>query len=95
MLTAHFSLLRLPYYWDEAGYYIPAAFDFFRTGSPIPFSTLTNAHPPGLSLLLAAAWKLFGFAPLTTRVTLAVVSSLALSAVWWPRQYRGHAAAQT
>jgi hypothetical protein len=36
----HFTLLRLPYYWDEAGYYIPAAWDFFRTGSLIP----TDAH---------------------------------------------------
>ncbi len=82
VLTAHLGLLRLPYYWDEAGYYIPAAFDFFRTGNPIPFSTLTNAHPPGLSLLLAMAWKLFGFAPLTTRVSLALVSSLGLLAAW-------------
>jgi len=31
---------------DEAGYYIPAAWDFFRTGSLIPITTLTNAHPP-------------------------------------------------
>jgi len=29
---SHLTLLRLPYYWDEAGYYIPAAYDFFRTG---------------------------------------------------------------
>ncbi len=33
---AHLTLLRLPYYWDEAGYYIPAAYDFFRTGDVIP-----------------------------------------------------------
>ena len=35
-LCEPFPLLRLPYYWDEAGYYIPAAWDFFRTGSLIP-----------------------------------------------------------
>jgi hypothetical protein len=68
-VLAHITLLHLPYYWDEAGYYVPAAYDFFRTGTLIPFSTLTNAHPPGLSLYLAAAWKLFGFAPVTTRVS--------------------------
>ncbi len=51
---SHFTLLRLPFFWDEAGYYIPAALDFFRTGSLIPHSTLTNAHPPLPSILLAA-----------------------------------------
>ncbi len=29
LYLTHWSLLRLPYYWDEAGYYIPAAWDFF------------------------------------------------------------------
>ena len=78
----HATLLRLPYYWDEAGYYIPAAFDFFRTGTLIPFSTLTNAHPPGLSLYLAAAWKVFGFSPLTTRVSMCLAAAMGLLAVW-------------
>lgn len=78
----HATLLRLPYYWDEAGYYIPSAFDLFRTGTPIPFSTLTNAHPPGLSLYLAAAWTLFGFSPLTTRLSVCLLSALALCAVY-------------
>ncbi len=81
-MLAHATLLRLPYYWDEAGYYIPAAYDLFRTGSPIPFSTLTNAHPPGLSLYLAAAWKLFGFSPLTTRVGMCFATAIALAAVF-------------
>ncbi|HVT96037.1 MAG TPA: hypothetical protein VHE33_00930, partial [Acidobacteriaceae bacterium] len=57
VLAAHAPLLHLPYYWDEAGYYIPAAWDFFRTGSLIPFSTLSNAHPPLPSLILAGWWK--------------------------------------
>ena len=39
LYASHFTLLRLPYYWDEAGYYIPAAWDFFRTGSLIPITT--------------------------------------------------------
>jgi 4-amino-4-deoxy-L-arabinose transferase-like glycosyltransferase len=81
LLLSHWSLLRLPYYWDEAGYYIPAAWDFFRTGSPIPFSTLTNAHPPLPSVYLALAWKLFGFFPLTTRVATLAAAALGLIAV--------------
>ncbi len=82
LVAAHAPLLRLPYYWDEAGYYIPAAYDFLRTGTVIPFSTLTNAHPPGLSLYLAAFWKLFGFAPLGTRVSMCLAAATALVGVW-------------
>ena len=82
VLLAHWPLLRLPYYWDEAGYYIPAAYDFFRTGSLIPFSTLSNAHPPLPSIYLAAWWKLFGFAPLVTRIAVCFTASVALAAVW-------------
>ena len=82
VLAAHAGLLRLPYYWDEAGYYIPAAWDFFRTGSLIPTTTLSNAHPPLPSVVLACAWKVFGFAPVVTRTTMCLVSALALTAVW-------------
>ena len=79
---AHWPLLRLPYYWDEAGYYIPAAFDFFRTGSLIPYSTLSNAHPPLPSIYIAGFWKLFGFSPFVTRSAMCAVAALALAAVW-------------
>lgn len=82
VLLAHWPLLRLPYYWDEAGYYIPAAFDFFRTGSLIPYSTLSNAHPPLPSIYLAACWTLFGFHPFVTRAGMCVIAALALTAVW-------------
>jgi hypothetical protein len=81
-VATHTTLLRLPYYWDEAGYYIPAAYDFFRTGTLIPFSTLTNAHPPLLSIYLALLWKLFGFAPGVTRIGMAAASACALTAVF-------------
>src|SRR5581483_2183431 len=79
---SHLTLLHLPYYWDEAGYYIPAAWDFFRSGSLIPFSTLSNAHPPLPSLLLAAGWKVLTFAPWVTRTVMCGVAALALTAVW-------------
>ncbi len=82
VVAAHAPLLRLPYYWDEAGYYVPAAFDFFRTGNLIPYSTLSNAHPPLPSLYLALWWKVFHFAPLVTRVAMCSVAALALTAVW-------------
>jgi hypothetical protein len=82
VVIAHAPLLRLPYYWDEAGYYIPAAWDFFRTGSLIPISTLSNAHPPLPSVYLATVWKVFHFAPVVTRVAMCWVAALALTAVW-------------
>lgn len=79
---SHITLLRLPYYWDEAGYYIPAAYDLLRTGSLIPYSTLSNAHPPLPALYLAAWWKLSGFFPYVTRTAMCLVASLALLGVY-------------
>jgi hypothetical protein len=82
LYASHFTLLRLPYYWDEAGYYIPAAWDFFRTGSLIPTSTLTNAHPPLPSIYLALWWKCCGYYPEVTREAVLMVATLALLGVW-------------
>jgi hypothetical protein len=78
---AHLTLLRLPYYWDEAGYYIPAAYDFFRTGDVIPSTTLANAHPPLPSLYLALWWK-SGFTPTVTRTAMCLITAIALLAVY-------------
>jgi 4-amino-4-deoxy-L-arabinose transferase-like glycosyltransferase len=82
LVLAHAPLLRLLYFWDEAGYYIPAAYDIFTTGSLIPHSTQTNGHPPLLLAYLALAWKLFGYAPIVTRVAMLLVAALALLGVF-------------
>jgi 4-amino-4-deoxy-L-arabinose transferase-like glycosyltransferase len=79
---SHLTLLRLPYFWDEGGYYIPAAWDFFRTGSLIPQSTMTNAHPPLPSILLAGWWHLSGYVPSGTRTFVCMVTAAALLAVY-------------
>ena len=78
----HLTLLRLPYYWDEAGYYIPAAWDFFRTGSLIPSTTLSTAHPPLPSIYLALWWKLGGMVPSVTRTAMCLVAAIALLGVY-------------
>src|SRR5882762_10696380 len=78
----HASLLRLPYFWDEAGYYIPAARDLLLTGSVIPHSTPSNAHPPLVMAYLAAWWKLAGYAPAITRSTMLLVAAFALLGVF-------------
>jgi hypothetical protein len=81
LYLTHFTLLRLPYYWDEAGYYIPAAWDFFRTGSLIPSTTMSNAHPPLPSIYLALWWKASGFYPEVTREAVLLVASVGLLGV--------------
>jgi Dolichyl-phosphate-mannose-protein mannosyltransferase len=79
---SHYRLLRLPYFWDEAGYYIPAAWDFFRLGILIPQSTTTNAHPPLPSILLAAWWHLSGYVVSGTRTLVCMVAAAALLGVF-------------
>ncbi|HYH86304.1 MAG TPA: glycosyltransferase family 39 protein [Pyrinomonadaceae bacterium] len=74
----HLTLLDLPYYWDEAGYFIPAARDIYADGEFIPHSTLSNAHPPLVMALIALAWKLFGFHIAVARTAMLLVASLAL-----------------
>jgi hypothetical protein len=78
----HAPLLRLPYFWDEAGYYVPAARDILLTGSLIPHSTASNAHPPLVLLWLALWWKLAGYDPLVTRSAMLVVASFSLLGVY-------------
>lgn len=75
---SHYTLLRLPYFWDEAGYYVPAAWDFFRTGTLIPQTTITNAHPPLPSIFLAAWWHLSGYVVSGTRTLVCMFSAAAL-----------------
>ena len=82
LLLTHYPLLGLPYFWDEAGYYIPAARDLLVSGTLIPTSTLSNAHPPLLMAYLAAAWKMFGYSPLVTRCAILLVAAFTLLAVY-------------
>ncbi|MDE3179976.1 MAG: glycosyltransferase family 39 protein, partial [Acidobacteriota bacterium] len=78
LLALHFPYLRLPYYWDEAGYYIPAAFDFFRHGLLIPKSTLPTGHTPLVMVYVGIVWRLFGFSELATRAAMVLVASAAV-----------------
>ncbi len=72
LLALHAPLLNLPYFWDEAGYFVFAALDCFQHGWLVPHSTLANGHPPLLSLYLAGAWRLAGFHPSVTRAAMLV-----------------------
>src|SRR5712675_2723844 len=74
----HVPLLQLPYFWDEAGYYVPAARDLLLTGSLIPHSTVSNAHPPLVMAWLALWWKVVGYTPLVTRTAMLVLAAFSL-----------------
>ncbi len=78
LMLLHAPLLRLPYFWDEAGYYVPAARDLFLQGTLIPRSTPSNAHPPLVMAWLALAWRGFGYSPLVTRTAMLAVSAFSL-----------------
>ncbi len=78
--VAHATLLQLPYFWDEGGYYVPAALDFFHRWTLIP--EFTNAHPPLPSVVLGLAWHLFGFHILTTRLVACAFAAGGLLAVF-------------
>jgi Dolichyl-phosphate-mannose-protein mannosyltransferase len=77
LITLHAPLLRLPYFWDEAGYYIPAARDLL-SGSLIPYSTPSNAHPPLVLAWLALCWKIFGESQLVTRCAMLLLAAFSL-----------------
>ena len=76
LLAMHWPLLMLPFHWDELGQFVPAALDLYRDGSFVPHSTLPNVHPPGVMLILAVVWKVFGFSILSSRVTMLATATI-------------------
>jgi len=73
LFVLHAPLLRLPYFWDEAGYDVPAARDLLLTGSLIPHSTSTGARPPLVQAWLALWWRFSGYTPAVTRTAMLLV----------------------
>src|SRR5712691_4059710 len=78
----HVPLLQLPYFWDEAGHYIPAARDILLGVNLIPHSTVSNAHPPLVMAWLALWWKVVGYAPFVTRTAMLLLAAFALLGVF-------------
>ena len=78
----HVPLLSLPYFWDEAGYYVPAARDLLLSGSLIPHTTVSNAHPPLVLAWIALWWKVAGYAPVVARSAMVVVAAFSLLGVF-------------
>lgn len=74
----HAPLLRLPYYWDELGQFVPAALDILHGGAWIPHSTVPNVHPPGVMAYLAGFWTLAGYSIVSTRIAMLLLATMAL-----------------
>lgn len=78
----HVPLLSLPYFWDEAGYYVPATRDLLLKGSLIPQTTVSNAHPPLVMAWVALWWKCAGYAPVVARSAMVVAAVFSLLGVY-------------
>ncbi len=77
---SHLTLLHLPYYWDEGGYYIPAALDFYHTGQLVPH--FTNGHPPLPNILLGTLWHIVGYHIVATRLLVCAFAAAGLLAIF-------------
>jgi hypothetical protein len=82
LFALHTPLLRLPYFWDEAGYYVPATRDLLLHGELIPHTTPSNAHPPLVMAYLALAWKLLGYSPVVTRTAMLGIAAFSLLGIF-------------
>ncbi len=78
VILIHFPFLDLPFFWDEAGQFIPAALDIYQRGAWVPRSAAPNVHPPGVMAYLAAVWQVTGFSILSTRVAMLMMAAVAL-----------------
>jgi len=78
----HFGLLRMPYYWDEVGQFVPAAWDILSAGQLIPTSATPNIHPPAVMAWVALAWKIFTPSLLVARCAMLLIGALLLMAAF-------------
>jgi 4-amino-4-deoxy-L-arabinose transferase-like glycosyltransferase len=82
LLLLHLPLLRLPYFWDEAGYYVPWALDFYRAGLMIPASIPPIGHTPLVMIYLGFAWHILGYSFLVTRSAILLLASGTVVAIY-------------
>jgi hypothetical protein len=76
VFLTHAPLLRLPFYWDELGQFVPASLDLFQTGAWVPYTTTPNIHPPGLMAYLAGFWSITGYSIPATRAAMLLMASV-------------------
>ncbi len=82
LILLHWPLLRLPYFWDEAGYYIPAALDFSRAWLLIPKTTLPEGHPPLVMIYLGLVWRICVYSVWVTRSAMTLIAAATLTSLY-------------
>ena len=82
ILLLHGPLLRLPFFWDESGFYVPAAYDLAHSHTLVPTTTIDTGHPPLSAAYLALWFTLFGWKPAAARVAMLLLAALALTNVF-------------
>lgn len=82
LFLTHIPYLRLPYFWDELGQFVPAALDILRDGAWIPHSTVPNAHPPAVMAYLALMWRIVGYSIPATRLAMLALAALTVVATF-------------
>ena len=78
----HAPLLRLPFFWDEAGFYVPAAYDLAHSHTLVPKTTMDTGHPPLPAAYLALWFSLSGWKPAVARVAMLLLAAFALTNVF-------------
>lgn len=76
VFLTHIPYLKLPYFWDELGQFVPAALDIYHDAAWVPHSAIPNAHPPGVMAYLAAVWKIFGYSIAATRSAMLLLAAV-------------------
>jgi hypothetical protein len=78
----HAPLLRLPFFWDEAGFYVPAAYDLAHSHTLIAKTTLDTGHPPLSAAYLALWFTVSGWKPAVGRIAMLLLAAFALTNVF-------------
>jgi hypothetical protein len=78
----HAPLLRLPFFWDEAGFYVPAAYDLAHFHTLLPQTTIDTGHPPLSAAYLAFWFAVSGWKPAVARIVMLLLAAFALTNVF-------------
>ena len=78
LFLTHSGFLSTPYFWDEAGHFVPTALDLYREGRWTPVTTTPSVHPPLIAALLAALWQVTGPSIEATRSLMLIIAACGL-----------------
>lgn len=82
VFVIHGGYLLMPYYWDEVGQFVPAAWDIYDSGRLVPTSTVPNIHPPAVMAWVALFWKVFTPSVLVARCAMLLLGAGLLAAAF-------------